>query len=109
MERLFEALESRTLLSADALVDAFPEMMQDGEVVRDSGEIAAIVEAAGADAVYSESSWGGENYWFQDSTGEVWSIWHGGEVHDVGGGNHRWFLTSISDQTAGKIDPYAPA
>lgn len=99
MDRLFEALEPRMFLSADALVESFADLMVEGEVVRDSAEMAAIVEVADADAVYSVSSWGGENYWFQDSEGQVWAIWHGGAVHDVGGGEHRWFLTSITEQT----------
>lgn len=47
--------------------------------------------------VYSESDWGGENYWFQTSDGTVWSFWHGGAVHDRGNGVHLWTLTNLTE------------
>ncbi len=98
MTPLFESLEGRTLLSADALVADFPGLRVDGDVVRSTAEMAAIVAAADADAVYSQTSWNGENYWVQDSSGEVWAIWHGGNAHATEGG-YNWFLTSISNAT----------
>jgi hypothetical protein len=47
--------------------------------------------------VYSRSDWDGENYWFQSSSGEVWSFWHGGAIHDRGNGKHLWTLTNLTE------------
>lgn len=43
------------------------------------------------------TDWGGQNYWFQDDAGDLWALWHGGGVHALDNGEHRWVLTNLSD------------
>lgn len=51
------------------------------------------------DAAYGQGYWGAENYWFQDSGGDVWGLWHGGPVHEsiIFPGQHDWVLTNMTD------------
>ncbi len=46
---------------------------------------------------YSMADWSAENHWFQGGDGNVWALWHGGGVHAVAGGQHRWVLTNLSE------------
>ena len=56
-----------------------------------------------------QTDWGGRNYWFQDDAGDVWSLWHGGGVHALDNGEHRWVLTNLTQASgiAGEFD-FAP-
>lgn len=73
-----------------AFMDAAPNGLADGDFVRDL--LISIVPGP----AYSKADWTAENYWFQDSTGNVWSMWHGGLVHAKDNGEHRWVLTNLA-------------
>ncbi|MCA9300133.1 MAG: fibronectin type III domain-containing protein, partial [Phycisphaerales bacterium] len=45
---------------------------------------------------YGQGYWGAENNWFMDSIGDIYALWHGGDVHLIDGGEHRWILTNLT-------------
>src|SRR5690606_5672634 len=99
MRTLLEALERRQLLAGDgdAFVAAF-DQLDDRELT--TQQMAVIMAEAALDDAYAQTAWGGENYWFQSSSGEVFAVWHGGAASDVDGdGAFDWSLTNISDAT----------
>ena len=90
-----ETLEARRLLAGDDLL-ARSDQLTTKDLSSD--EVAAIVAEADADDSYARTSWGAENHWFQASDGSVYSLWHGGAVHDPDGdGRFRWHLTDITE------------
>ncbi len=48
-------------------------------------------------AAYGLADWGAENYWFQTPDGDVWTMWHGGAVHALENGQHKWVLTNLAE------------
>ncbi len=104
MRTLLEALERRQLLAGDgdAFVAAF-DQLDDRELT--TQQMAVIMAEAALDDAYAQTAWGGENYWFQTSSGEVFAVWHGGAASDDDGdGAFDWSLTSITD-AAGVVVP----
>ncbi len=68
-----------------------PNGLADGDFVRD------LLIATVPGPAYSQADWTAENYWFQDSSGDVWSLWHGGPVHLKPNGEHQWVLTNLAE------------
>lgn len=80
---------------ADQFITIFksvaPTGLADGDSVRDT--LISMVP----DLAFSRADWTAENFWFQDSEGSVWSLWHGGLVHLKDNGEHRWVLTNLAE------------
>ncbi len=59
----------------------------------------------------SDAYWGARNHWFQDGSGDVWSLWQGGAAHESPTlpGEHVWVLTNLTDAAglSGEMD-FAP-
>ncbi len=87
----------------DAFVARFRAIAPSGAFAG-SGAVAELSSLV-SESIYSTGYWGAENHWFQDSSGGVWALWHGGPVHALrdGSGEHSWRLTSLSD-AAGLTD-----
>jgi hypothetical protein len=81
--------------SGDDFIEQFRMSSPDG--LSDDDSDRAVLEALLPGTAYARASWTAENYWFQDSSGAVWSLWHGGEVHRKDDGQHRWVLTNLGD------------
>ncbi|MCA9298157.1 MAG: hypothetical protein KDA28_03770, partial [Phycisphaerales bacterium] len=91
----------------DEFIDLFQASSSDGFVDGDwiVGELRSRVE----DVAYGQGYWGGTNHWFQDGAGDVHALWHGGPVHEMANGEHRWILTNLTDAAglSGLVD-FAP-
>lgn len=102
-----EAPEAVPMMTADEFVAFFRSSF--GEGLSDGNRVADILRNGVGGAAYSQADWTAENYWFQDSTGNVFSLWHGGPVHVLPDGQYTWVLTNLADAAGltGEID-FAP-
>ncbi len=79
----------------DDFVESFrvgsPRGLSDDDSVRD------VLRVLVPDAAYARAPWTAENYWFQTGSGEVYSLWHGGAVHQTDDGEHTWVLTNLAE------------
>ncbi len=82
---------------ADAFIDLYNQNAVGGLV--DGDWIADSLNAAVSNVATSDAYWGARNNWFQDSQGNVWSLWQGGDVHlsQTHPGQHVWVLTNLTD------------
>ncbi len=85
-----------SVATADDFITSF--RMRFGAGLSDDNSIVQELLRVAPDAAYSRADWTAENYWFQDSSGNVWALWHGGPVHVLPDGQHRWVLDNLSDK-----------
>ena len=82
---------------AEQFIQRFLQSAQAGVV--DGDAIATNLNATVGQVASSTAYWGATNHWFQDSLGDVWSLWNGGPVHLSSNlpGQHVWILTNLTD------------
>jgi hypothetical protein len=82
---------------ADRMIELFGSASVGGFVSGDWIERELNVSVPGV--ARGQGYWGGVSYWFQNSAGETWTLWHGGSVHasTTRAGEMRWLLTNLTE------------
>ena len=94
-------------MTADEFVTFFRDTY--GQGLSEDNTVATMLSVGVGGAAYSQADWSAENYWFQTSNGDVYSLWHGGAVHLKPDGQYTWVLTNLAEAAGliGEID-FAP-
>ena len=95
----FEFGNASTLSAADIFIEAYAAAPKAADGLVDGDWIADTLKSDVPNVATSNAYWGAQNNWFQDSKGDVWSLWNGGSVHDSTtlSGQHEWVLTNLTD------------
>lgn len=84
---------------ADRFIEVYTAAPKAADGLVDGDWIADNLNSTVSNVAISDAYWGARNHWFQDSKGDVWSLWQGGDVHlsKTLAGQHEWVLTNLTD------------
>ncbi len=84
---------------ADRFIEVYTAAPKAADGLVDGDWIADNLKSTVSNVAISDAYWGARNHWFQDSKGDVWSLWQGGDVHlsKTLAGQHEWVLTNLTD------------
>ncbi len=95
----FEFGNAMPAITAEQFIDRYAQATKAADGLVDGDWIAETLQSRLSGVAKSDAYWGGRNFWFQDSKGDVWSLWQGGDVHKSKtlAGQHEWTLTNLTD------------
>ncbi len=84
---------------ADHFIEVYTAAPKAADGLVDGDWIADSLKSTVSNVATSDAYWGARNHWFQDSKGDVWALWQGGDVHlsKTLAGHHEWVLTNLTD------------
>lgn len=92
-----QSVTVNVISTADRFIETYLQTAAGGLV--DGNQIRDQLRSTVSNVAVSDAYWGAQNNWFQDSSGDVWSLWQGGSVHESPTlpGQYQWVLTNLTD------------
>lgn len=92
-----QSVTINVISTADRFIDTYLQAANGGLV--DGNQIRDLLRSSVPNVAVSDAYWGAQNNWFQDSSGDVWSLWQGGSVHESQAlpGQYKWVLTNLTE------------